>query len=369
MKRIVVIADELEWHDAAWQLSLVLPQLTTSCSWRIITVGSSLSGGFGQRVSGVAVESCPIRGPWDFRAIRHLRQACQLADRVLVFGTLATRLSLLLPHKGLIASGTSRKRVGYSWLNRLALRRAHRVLAWSECATSHYQRLGLPPDRMIRMPLSLVHDSLSDDLSTGSDEDKAGSHFRRSLGIPAEARLILAAGPLTPSGGLRDAIWAFDALKYDSRDWHMLVLGDGPARASFESFGRAIAYDDYRIHFLGWQAEALSWLGVVEAVWLPGFEGGLTLALHALAAGRVVLTWAGTEVAELIDAAHGGGVVPPRNRIALASRTLAILNDPNSTERFRQVGRAWAHRFSLARAVQAWKSILFDDGSAMEHSP
>ena len=68
--------------------------------------------------------------------------------------------------------------------------------------------------------------------------------------LPSAARVVLSVGPLEPHKGYRDAVWAFDILKYLYDDVHLLLVGEGSARAPLQHFARLVRADD-RVHFLG----------------------------------------------------------------------------------------------------------------------
>ena len=57
---------------------------------------------------------------------------------------------------------------------------------------------------------------------------------------------------------------------------------DGPDRAGLEDFGRALAFDDFRIHFAGHRPDLPALLGLAEVVWVAQERGGVNLALEAV---------------------------------------------------------------------------------------
>src|SRR5207302_1750129 len=95
-----------------------------------------------------------------------------------------------------------------------------------------------------------------------------GEQFRRDLGLPPNARLIFAAGRLESGMAMKSAIWGFDMLRYEAPDLHLVIFGGGPDRAALEDFGRALAFDDIRVHFAGHRSNLPELLSLAEVVWV-----------------------------------------------------------------------------------------------------
>src|SRR5207302_216751 len=78
---------------------------------------------------------------------------------------------------------------------------------------------------------------------------------------------------------------AFDMLRYDARDLHLVVSGAGSAATALEQFGRALAFDDFRIHFAPCGPARAAAVRLASAVWVTAPRGGTDEALEAMAAG------------------------------------------------------------------------------------
>jgi glycosyltransferase involved in cell wall biosynthesis len=234
------------------------------------------------------------------------------------------------------------------WLTARQLRRAERVVAASWAEAERYRRLGVIAERLTRIAPAVV--------APGPPPDPAA--FRRELGIPPLARLIFAGGRLEPAAGLKDAIWAFDILRYDHPDLFLVLFGDGPARASLEEFGRALAFDDFRVRFAGPRPNLPAVLGLAEVVWVTPERGGADLALEAMAAGRPVVGWKTADLGELIEEGETGFLAPRGDRAHLAAKTRLLLDDAAARQRIGETGRARVlDRFPVARMVEQFTRV------------
>jgi glycosyltransferase involved in cell wall biosynthesis len=115
--------------------------------------------------------------------------------------------------------------------------------------------------------------------------------IRRSLGIPESAELIVASGGFEADANLRDAVWAFDILKYAHPNARLMLVGDGPGRAGVEQFQRGLAFDDDRAIFTGLRADAPALFAAADQFWMVARTGGAFAALEALAAGAPVIAF------------------------------------------------------------------------------
>lgn len=144
------------------------------------------------------------------------------------------------------------------------------------------------------------------------------------------------------------------------RPWHLLIAGDGPARAAVDAAfawaeaGRVVclgALDRSELPALYGACDLYPWPAVNEAY-------GMAL-LEAQAAGLPVLAGAAGGVASVVGDGETGVLVPPGDERAFAHALGALLDDPS---RRRALGAAAlarvAARHGLDRAAQDLDSIL-----------
>jgi glycosyltransferase involved in cell wall biosynthesis len=185
-------------------------------------------------------------------------------------------------------------------------------------------------------------------------------------GLPPEARVVLGVGPLAPHKGFRDAIWAFDILRFLYADLRLVLLGGGPARAHLEHFARVagVASD---VHFLGPVASVGPWLERADVVWVPSLRpGGVGAALEAMAAGRPVVASDLPELREVVLDGETGLLFKPGDKAALARQTRALLDGPGLRRRLGAAAREHARKhFAAAQAVRQAARLYSEAAAAV----
>src|SRR5262249_47024670 len=163
-----------------------------------------------------------------------------------------------------------------------------------------------------------------------------------------DQRLIVCAGAFERRKGFRDAIWAFDILRYLYDNLRLVLIGDGPDRPRLEQF----AHDTQchkRVHMIGERADSPALLAGAAVVGVPDdSEGGTNVALEAMAAGRPVVAARWPSLTEIIDE-QTGFLVPARAPAELARQTRVLLDDAALSQRLGEAGRQKAlTRFAVA---------------------
>jgi glycosyltransferase involved in cell wall biosynthesis len=304
------------------------------------------------RAAGVPVASYPIRGALDFGGMRRLRAGVLATNPAVVhaFGPRAVRAAQLVVTRtraagapSVIASGATACGDGIvGWLARRALRRADRVLTTGWTEGQRYRRLCVPGERLSRVHLAVE--------PAPAPADRAA--FCKELDVPTDSRLIFAGGALDPQHGPRDAVRAFDMLRYNQKAAQLVLFGDGPERQSCADLAKALAFDDNRVRFAGARSDLAAVTELADQVWVTRATGGELLALRALAAGVPVVAFDTPELQEVIDDGNTGYIVPQGDRPALAMKAQMLLSFPDTAKRMGAAGREWAERFSAARMIE-----------------
>jgi glycosyltransferase involved in cell wall biosynthesis len=250
----------------------------------------------------------------------------------------------------LVAAGADRPGTGLpGWLTRRALRAADRVVAATHVEVAQYRALGVQAEHIEVIPPGVPP----------APSPPNPTEFRRSLDIPAGARLVIAAGGFNRTAGMRSAVWAFDVIRYTTPDVYLVLVGDGPERKRTERFARGLAFDDYRVRFAGARSDVPALLGLAEVVLVTHSRGGANLALEAMAAGRPVVAARTPDLAEVVEDGVTGRLVPPEDRVGMAAATRELLSDPSLAARFGEAGRARvAERHSVAEMTDRY-SLLY----------
>jgi glycosyltransferase involved in cell wall biosynthesis len=318
------------------------------------------------RAAGVAVHSVPVRHSLDVGGARRLRRAVRDTNPAVVhaFGPDAARLARLVVSSGpgggnaptLVVSGAATPVGGFGgWLTKRLVRRADRVVAETWADGERYRRLGVEAERLTRISPCAPAPAPAPDRNA----------LLESLGVPFKSRVIVVGARSERGVGAKDAIIAFDMLRYDARDLYLVVFGAGSAAATLEGFARSLAFDDLRVRVAPLSVDRASVVRLATAVWITSPSGGTDEALEAMAAGKPVVAWGTPELAEIIDDGATGVLAQLGDRAALATRARALLDDPAAIVRLGEAGRLRAaERFSQSRLIEQFVRVYSELGTA-----
>jgi glycosyltransferase involved in cell wall biosynthesis len=285
--------------------------------------------------------------------MRRLRNAAREANPAVLhaFGPAAARAArLVTARRGegneprLVASAAATTTGGLAgWLAARQLRRADRVIATGRAEGERYRRLGVRAER-----LTLVAPAVA---PPGEPPDRAA--FCRDVGAPPESKLIFAGGRLDSAHGIKDAVIAFDMIRYLTPALQLVLTGDGPDRAAAADLARALAFDDCRVRFSGDRPDLAAATQLAEMAWVTRATGGEAPALQAMAAGKPVVAYRTRELGEVIDEGVTGFLVPHGDRTTFAAKANALLTDPELAARMGEAGRQRAaEHFGVARMAE-----------------
>jgi hypothetical protein len=303
--------------------------------------------------AGIAVKSLPVRHMMDVSGTRRLRQfvrECQ-PEILHTWGAVAARAARrLVSNNGpggnwprLVISSASMPGGGLrGWLTARGLRSADRVTPSTRADGDRYRRLGVPAEQLTLIaPAAPLVPMLPDSDSVFGE-----------LRLPPGAQLIVADGRSEKGFGPRDAIIAFDMLRYDLKNLHLVILGAGSETHSLERFARSLAFDDLRVHLVPRVAAGAA-LRLADAAFVTRPHSGVEEALEAMAAGKAVISWGTADIAEIVEDKMTGLLVNLGDRAALAASMRAVLENPSYARRLGDAGRARAgERFGRTRMIE-----------------
>jgi glycosyltransferase involved in cell wall biosynthesis len=175
--------------------------------------------------------------------------------------------------------------------------------------------------------------------------------------LPREARVILCVGPMEPSRGIKEAIWAFHILGNVFPDLHLMVIGEGSERQRLVRLASNILAE--RVIFAGSTLNLNVYLDRANVVWIPSLEArGLNVALEAMAAGKPIVASRLAGLTDIIGNDEAGLLVAPGDKVGLARTTRPLLDDPNKMLQLGEAGqRRVVERFSVSSMARAFHSI------------
>jgi alpha-1,3-rhamnosyl/mannosyltransferase len=224
------------------------------------------------------------------------------------------------------------------------LRRAHRIIAVSECTRQDAIRLlGIAPEKIVA-----IHSGVAEPFFHVSPESAAEVRERYGLRRP----FVLSIGTVEPRKNLDGLIGAFQALPESARDEFELVLA-GPMGWA----GRATVERVRAVRYLGYVPERdIAGLTAAATVFAyPSlYEGFGFPVAQAMAAGVPVVTSNVSALPEI--AGDAAMLVDPRSQSELSDALNRLLLSPDLRERLASQGRQRAQQFRWEIcAAKSWQ--------------
>lgn len=198
--------------------------------------------------------------------------------------------------------------------------------------------------------------------------DFAPTCSRESLGVPADAPLVLCVGRLDEQKGLAFLLDAAEQVIAARPDWHLVMVGDGPERDHLHRRTAENQALSGRVHWLGRRNDVPSLLKAADLLVLASlWEGMPNVVLEAMAARRAVVATAVEGSEELVITGRTGWLVPPGDSERLGQALLDACSDSDRLRRYGEAGRTLVETaYSTERVVesyeQLWAGILgFED--------
>jgi glycosyltransferase involved in cell wall biosynthesis len=344
--KILYLIPRLEPSGAAKQFSLLATGLPRE-RFELCVCALGRAGAIAPplRTAGIQVEELGWHRAFDPGSLWRLGGLAKQfqPDVIHTWGPLALRVARMLPAlRGyrLIVSFPFTPSERGPWAGRLErwlLQRAERVAIFGPRERDWALRCGVAEDRVVR-------------LTPGVETKEAAP---TKLGLPAQTRCIACIGPLHAGKGFRDAVWAFDILRYVVDNVHLLLIGDGPDRSHLERFVRD-SQTTGLVHVLGPRDDVPALLARSEIVWVPSrVAAGVNAALEAQAAGLPVIATRLPELAEVVADGETGYLVPPGDKVALARQARLLLDNAALRGQMGEAGRRRAaERFPVAELVR-----------------
>jgi glycosyltransferase involved in cell wall biosynthesis len=231
---------------------------------------------------------------------------------------------------------TSEDRVGYirRSLHGTLIRRADRIIAVSHAvAASMVDTFGVPGGDVVVIPNGVDPERVA--------AQRSRDDMRRSLGVPADAPLLLAVGALhwekDPIGHLSVA----QRVLADVEDARFAMAGDGPMSEQVRAALDRMPCRD-RMMLLGSRDDVADLLGAADVLLLASRREGMpAVAIEAGMAGVPVAGFALAGVPEVVQDGRSGILSPPGDVAHLAGRITELLRDPSRRARMADAARSW----------------------------
>jgi glycosyltransferase involved in cell wall biosynthesis len=388
MPRVLHVIESLGLGGAERLLALTVREMKRSQYESVVCHLSDRAVDWRETIEdeGVSVESLGLRSMYDFRAavagIRQLvrRWRVDLVHSHLYFPGLYAQLAAWRERLPIVSSMhnlelepdnlrdnpalTPGKQGALRLASRVAVRLARPTfVAVSDAVrASVIRQLGVAPETVVT-----IHNGIDPD---AYDLLPDGVAARGRLGLSSTTTVLLIVGRLVPLKGHRYLLSALAQLRHAQRDVALLVVGDGPLRASLERFADALDLKA-AVHFLGArQGLVEETLAAADIVVVPSLlEGFGLVALEAMAAGRPCVVSRTGGLPEIVEDDDSGILVPAGDVTALTSALDRLVSNPDLRARMGRRGRAVVEaRFDIRVGVRQIIRV-YDDIVARHAAP
>lgn len=308
------------------------------------------------RQQDLPVELIPCNGRWDTRAVESIRELLR-RHRVDVlhshgykadlYGYFASRrhpCALVATCHNWPSRDLSMR--FYAALDRLILRRFHRVAAVSAKVEGSLRRWGVR--KVVQLPNGVPVEQFRDAAPTLRHEIAA--QHRRLIGF---------AGRLAPEKGGEVLLQAAQRVVEEKSGTLFVFAGEGPCAGAWGKLAVDLGLGE-NVTFLGRRDDMPGVYASLDLVVLPSFLEAMPICLlEALAAERPVIATPVGSIPDIIIPGQTGVLVEPGNPDALATAILASLNDPERSQRMAVQGRMHVEQFYSDEVMAASYCALY----------
>ena len=230
---------------------------------------------------------------------------------------------------------TDLKMLAYNRLDRLSLPKADRVATVCHAFARELAKSTKIPEEEIFVQHNAIRPQ-----PKPSDEEV--SKLKRHVGMAEHDRLIISVGRLSKEKAHGVLIEAFRLLcaTNPNLSGRLVIVGDGPERASLETAARASGQND-RITFAGQVNNVQPFYAAADVFVLPSLsEGSPNVLLEAMAAEVPIVATAVGGVTEIVSNEESALLVAPKNPPALATAIDRVLQDSALARRLTTVASA-----------------------------
>jgi len=220
-------------------------------------------------------------------------------------------------------TGENQKVAFYEWLERRFLPKMDGIIAVSEGQKRKLESQGIKGET-----IGVVQNAVAIKPQSGEPVPIPKEEIFHRLAIPAQAKLVVSAGRLSPEKGHRYLVEAIAGLKIKQPGAFFLFCGDGPCREALEKQAHELGVLD-RTLFSGFRRDLPEIFSVMDLFVLPSLSEGLpNVILEAFASGKPVVASDVGGVSEIVNHEVNGLLVPPQQSDHLAEAIERILSDP-----------------------------------------
>jgi len=233
----------------------------------------------------------------------------------------------------------------YEILRRFLYPRASRVVVQTE-ETAKWARKWLDPNRVVTIPNPVVAPTRVDPHSP-------------QCPLPRGKRWMVAVGRLSEQKSFDKLIDVFAKIAPNYSNWHLVILGEGPERASLENRVRQHGLEG-RVEMPGVVRNPEDYLRASDIFVLTSrYEGFPNVLCEAMACGLPVVSFdCPVGPGEIIVDGEDGLLVPAGDISALAVALRRLIENPDESARMADRATRVVERFGEETVAARWEELL-----------
>ena len=280
-------------------------------------------------------------------AVIHARNTCCWSDAVLA-GVAARKVRVVLGFHGLQTCEPFSPR--HRRIVAVGLRAGARLTSVSEAGRRRLcEQTSAPPGRVDLLPNGV-------DLSRFADpHDARRASIRKELRVDRDAFVIGAVGSLTPVKRHDVLLSAVARAAKTVDNMHLLIVGDGPLRATLTRQAQADGIED-RVTFAGTREDVPALLAAMDVhVCASESEGMSNALLEGLAAGLPIIATDVGDNALVVRDGVEGRIIQPGSGTSLADLIVQLANNPEMRRRFATAAKTRAKQYDFQETVHLYE--------------
>lgn len=191
---------------------------------------------------------------------------------------------------------------------------------------------------------------------------RAPQRVRTELGIARDATVVGTIAALTGNKSVHDLVAAAVGVADQVDDLHVVIVGDGPARADLENQVARLGMAA-RVTFTGFRTDVIDVLSTFDCFVLASrLEGLGTSIMDAQVLGIPVVATRTGGIPDLVEDGVSGLLVPPGDPHLLGSAIGRMLREPDLRQRCAENAARRAQRYDYRNMVrgtlEAYRSVL-----------
>lgn len=311
-------------------------------------------------IEGITVAETQLNGDLDFGFIGRLRRLIRLHRPDLVhlhsrrgadvLGGLACKLEGVP-----VVHSRRNENPEPPWFARFKYRLYDRVIGISDAIRGQLLSYGLDPRRVLMVRSAFA----ADPMQTVATRAELLARFA----LPQDAFVIGVIAQLIERKGHRYLVEAMPALLQQHPNLQVLCFGQGATQPALEAQVRGLGLTQ-QVHFVGFHADLMHWLGQLDLVVHPALMEGLGVSLlQASSMGVAIVATRAGGIPEAVRDGLNGLLVEPGDVAGLKTAVSRLASDTALRQKLGEAGRELiAREFSVDTMVEGnlaiYRSVL-----------